>query len=181
MKSILYSRAIKRILRLFFSLFYDKKYLKGYYFDTKRAGWIWAWKGLTSRRKSTRWPIGRNVTISGTRQINFHVDDLHIFQSPGCYYQVIDGDITIGKGTWIAPNVGVITTNHDCYDLAKHEKGEDIVIGENCWIGMNSVILPGVTLGSHTIVGAGSVVTKSFPEGNCVIAGVPAKVIKQLN
>lgn len=45
---------------------------------------------------------------------------------------------------------------------------------------MNCSILPGVTLGEHTIVGAGSVVTKSFPEGNCVIAGNPARKIKEL-
>jgi acetyltransferase-like isoleucine patch superfamily enzyme len=45
---------------------------------------------------------------------------------------------------------------------------------------MNAVILPGVTLGDHTIVGAGSVVTKSFENGNCVIAGNPAKIIKNL-
>ena len=46
---------------------------------------------------------------------------------------------------------------------------------------MNSVILPGVTLGDHTIVGAGSVVTKSFPDGDCVIAGNPARMIRRLN
>ena len=46
---------------------------------------------------------------------------------------------------------------------------------------MNSVILPEVTLGDYTIVGAGSIVTKSFTKGNCVIAGNPAKVIKELN
>ena len=45
---------------------------------------------------------------------------------------------------------------------------------------MNSVILPGVTLGPGTVVGAGSVVTHSFPEGHCVIAGVPAKLIRNL-
>ena len=45
---------------------------------------------------------------------------------------------------------------------------------------MNSVILPGIVLGNHTIVGAGSIVTKSFPEGNCVIAGNPAKKIRDL-
>ena len=45
---------------------------------------------------------------------------------------------------------------------------------------MNAVILPGVTLGDHTIVGAGSIVTKSFPEGYVVIAGNPAKIIRTL-
>lgn len=48
-------------------------------------------------------------------------------------------------------------------------------------IKMNSVVLPGVTFGPKTIVGAGSVVTKSFPEGQCVIAGNPARVIKRLD
>ena len=46
---------------------------------------------------------------------------------------------------------------------------------------MNSVILPGVTLGNHTIVGAGSVVTKSFDEGYCIIAGNPARIVKRFN
>jgi acetyltransferase-like isoleucine patch superfamily enzyme len=58
--------------------------------------------------------------------------------------------------------------------------GKDVVIGNKCWIGMNAMILPGVHLGDNTIVGAGSVVTKSFPEGNVVIAGNPAKLIKKL-
>lgn len=57
----------------------------------------------------------------------------------------------------------------DCYGK--------IEIGNDCFIGMNCVILPGVTLGDKTIVGAGSVVTKSFPEGNVVIVGNPAKKI----
>ncbi|EOJ3081127.1 DapH/DapD/GlmU-related protein, partial [Acinetobacter baumannii] len=53
-------------------------------------------------------------------------------------------------------------------------------IGDKCWIGMNSVILPGVVLGNGTIVAAGAVVTKSFKQGNIVIAGVPAKIIKEI-
>lgn len=111
--------------------------------------------------------------------IDFHPDDLNNFQSFGIYYQAI-GRITIGKGSYIAPNVGLITANHDITNLDLHTEPKPIVLGEKCWIGMNSVVLPGVILGDHTIVGAGSVVTKSFPEGNCVIAGNPAKIIKEI-
>lgn len=101
------------------------------------------------------------------------------FQTYGTYFQAI-GKIAIGKGTWIAPNVGLITANHSVSDLNEHDSPKAIILGEKCWIGMNSMILPGVVLGDRTIVGAGSVVTKSFPDGRCVIAGNPAKVIRIL-
>ena len=58
---------------------------------------------------------------------------------------------------------------------------EKVKICDYSWAGMNSVILPGVKLGTRTIVAAGSVVTKSFPEGYCVIAGSPAKIIRYLD
>lgn len=98
---------------------------------------------------------------------------------PGTYFQAF-GKINIGRGSYIAQNVGIITANHNLHDLDLHSQPRDVNIGEKCWIGMNSVVLPGVTLGPHTIVGAGSVVTKSFPKGNCVIAGNPAKIIRHL-
>ncbi|WP_285009890.1 acyltransferase [Pedobacter faecalis] len=97
---------------------------------------------------------------------------------PGCYIQGM-GEIVIGDYTQIAANVGIISSNHDLYDTSKHVEGK-VNIGRYCWIGMNSVVLPGITLGDFTIVGAGSIVTKSFPEGHCVIAGNPAKIIKVL-
>lgn len=50
-------------------------------------------------------------------------------------------------------------------------EGKPVRIGRKCWIGMNAVILPGVTLGDHTVVGAGAVVSRSFPEGHCIVAG----------
>lgn len=90
-----------------------------------------------------------------------------------------DGKIKLGKGVRIAPHVHIITQNHDLYDLAKAAPAKDVIIGANSWIGAQSVILPGVILGDHTIVGAGSIVTKSFP-GNCIIAGNPAKIIRYL-
>lgn len=76
--------------------------------------------------------------------------------------------------------MGLITANHIPGDLEKMTDPEPITIGEGCWIGMNAVVLPGVTLGPNTTVGAGAVVTKSFPGGHCVIAGNPARLVRYL-
>lgn len=170
--------------------FYDRKYLQGKYFSGRfmgitSFGWKWVVEDGFSRiflssNKNIPWPVSCKVTVTNYQNINFHPDDLHIFHTYGTYFQAIDGKINIGKGTWIAPNVGLITTNHDIHNLDKHSQGKDINIGEKCWIGMNSVLLPGVTIGNNTIVGAGSVVTKSFEQGNCVIAGNPARKIKEI-
>ena len=95
-----------------------------------------------------------------------------------CYIQG-GGGIDIGDYTQIAPNVGIISSNHDLYDSRK-SRNKIVEIGRYCWLGMGAIILPGVKLGDFTIVAAGSVVTKSFEEGYCVIAGVPAVKIKKL-
>ncbi|MFZ4455584.1 MAG: acyltransferase [Bacteroidales bacterium] len=101
----------------------------------------------------------------------------YLANSGGCYIQGIN-TIYIGDHTMIAPGVKIISANHDLSDFSKHDKSvSPIRIGENCWIGSNAVILPGVELGNNVIVGAGSVVTKSF-DSNLVIGGNPAKVIK---
>lgn len=179
MKKIIYSKPVTFLIKLFLSIFYPKKYLTGYYFDEKRAGYMWALKGIPKRISTgIPWPVGKTVTVSHKYNIEFDPDSINIFQSPGCYFQNHNAKIVIGKNVHIAPNCGIITTNHDIHDLKKHVEGKDVVIHDNCWIGMNSVILPGVVLGEGTIVGAGAVVTKSFEEGHCVIGGVPAKFIK---
>ena len=169
--------------------YYDKQYLRGRWFNGKfqgvfSAGWKWVVKDahgsiVIGNIKQAPWPVDPRTSIVHYSNINFDFDDLNNFQSPGCYFQA-HGKIVIGKGCYIAPNVGLITSNHNILDLDKHDIAKPIILGRNCWIGMNSIILPGVTLGSHTIVGAGSVVTKSFPEGNCVIGGNPAKIIRYL-
>jgi acetyltransferase-like isoleucine patch superfamily enzyme len=56
----------------------------------------------------------------------------------------------------------------------------DIIIGKDCWVGANSIILSGVQLGDRTVVAAGSVVTKSFVHGSVLIGGVPAKIMKRI-
>lgn len=165
-------------------LIYPRKIFTGKHFkNIFNDGWKWICGGIFYQKilgynRHIRFPVNFRTIIS-SNNIEFDSNDLNNFQHFGCYFQNFNGKIKIGKGTFIAPNVGIITSNHDINDLSKHQNGKDVVINEDCWIGMNSVILPGVILGKHTIVGAGSVVTKSF-DGNCVIAGNPAKKIKDL-
>lgn len=98
---------------------------------------------------------------------------------PGSYIQARNG-IEIGSNLRIGPGVKIISANHDPDDYDQYRESPPIKIGNNCWLSSNAVILQGVKLGDHTIVAAGAVVNKSFPEGNCVIGGVPAKKLKDL-
>lgn len=173
-------RRCRTPLKWLLSHFFDSRYLEGYYFDDTLIGYRWAFRSIWQRNilrlaPPLPFPAGLTCCVSNGVKIRFHPDDLNNFQTGGTYFQNFGGEITIGKRAYIAPNVGLITANHDPLDLDKHLPGLDIVIGESCWVGMNSVVLPGVVLGSRTIVGAGSVVTRSFPEGGCIIAGNPAK------
>lgn len=174
----------------FYALFfYDKKYLRGKWFSGKldglcSQGWEWVFNDARERRlnpvnKAARFPICSRCTVVYPENVEFDPDDLNNFKSFGIYYQAV-GKIKIGRGTFIGPNVGLITANHDVNDLNKHQEVKSIILGDNCWIGMNSVILHGVILGDNTVVGAGSVVTHSFEKGKVVIAGNPAKIIKEL-
>mgnify|MGYP001852697045 CR=1 FL=1 len=170
-------------------IFYEKKYLKTKWFKSRGCGvmapgWKWICVDFLGRKYNpgVPWPCSPHIRVGNYKNIHFDPEDINNFQGFGNYFQTLeDGNIYIGKGTWIAMNVGIITTNHNLRNPDIHQKSKDVVIGEHCWIGMNSMILPGVVLGNHTVVGAGSVVTKSFLNGNCLIAGNPARLIKQLD
>lgn len=172
-------------LKFIGSLFFEKKYLSGKYFEESTEGWKWLlrsvfWQKILGVNRNIPWPVSPFINISDPKNIIFDVNDLNNFQTFGNYFQNFKAKIYIEKGTYIAPNVGIISVNHNPYNLDDYLDGKDVVIGKKCWIGMNAIILPGVKLGDNTIVGAGSVVTKSFPDGNLVIAGNPAKIISKL-
>ncbi len=92
------------------------------------------------------------------------------------------GTITIGEDVQVGPNVQFLTPTHPIEPearRAKWEAAEPITIGNNVWLGGGVIILPGVSIGENTVVGAGAVVTKDLP-ANVVAVGNPARVIRQL-
>lgn len=127
--------------------------------------------------KTAYWPVHFTSKIVNPRNIYAGIDTCPGMMG-GCYIQGV-GKIYIGDYTQIASNVAIVSANHDLYDTRKHNP-EIVQIGKYCWIGTGAAIMPGVILGDFTVVGAGAIVTKSFPEGYCVIAGNPAKKIKEL-
>ncbi|WMC92519.1 sugar O-acetyltransferase [Kineothrix sp. MB12-C1] len=98
-------------------------------------------------------------------------------------FTVLDiGKVTIGANVQIAPNVSLYTAGHPIHPESRntgYEYGIPITIGDNVWIGGNSVILPGVTIGNNVIIGAGSVVSKNIPD-NMIAVGNPCRVIREI-
>jgi acetyltransferase-like isoleucine patch superfamily enzyme len=131
----------------------------------------------TGGNKVVYWPVHSSSDIVSPKNILVGIDVCPGLMR-GCYIQGIGG-IEIGDYTQVAPNVVIVSANHDIYDSRKHIEAK-VTIGKYCWLGAGCKIMPGVTLGDFTIVGAGAVVTKSFPEGYCILGGVPAKKIKDL-
>jgi hypothetical protein len=177
--------AVVPVLRVLMLPFFQPRYLRGRFFDESLLGWTWVWRSLWTQKvlrinAHVPWPVSPSIAISNPQNIFFSPEDLNNFQTFGCYFQNFAAKIVLGRGTYVAPNVGIITANHDPADVARHLPGADVVLGESCWIGMNAMILPGVHLGPHTVVGAGAVVTKSFPQGWCVVVGNPARLIRDL-
>lgn len=106
--------------------------------------------------------IGKNVIIART----VHLDKI-----------INPRGIHIGDNTWVLRNAMILA-----HDYCRGENGTgkryDTFIGKNCVIGINSIILPGLTIGDHCVVAAGAVVTKDIPS-NSMVAGNPAKILRK--
>jgi len=96
---------------------------------------------------------------------------------------ILDGAaVKIGDNVLLGPNVGIYTASHPVYAAARNagwEYCKPICIEDNVWIGAHAVILPGVSIGRNTVIGAGSVVTKDIPEG-VVAVGNPCQVLREI-
>ena len=132
-----------------------------------------------------RFWLGRKSVIESYCCINNAVGDVTIGDHTriGLHCTVI-GPVTIGSHVNLAQGITITALNHSFEDTAKRidEQGittKQVVIGDDVWIGTNAVILPGVTVGCHSVVAAGAVVTKDVPE-HSLVAGVPAKIIKEI-
>jgi maltose O-acetyltransferase len=113
---------------------------------------------------------GRHITIGARTFVNFGLTALDVAR------------ITIGDDVQVGPNVQLLTPTHPVEPGLRRDKWEaakPIVIEDNVWLGGGAIVLPGVTVGTNSVVGAGAVVTRSLPP-NVVAVGNPARVIRTI-
>lgn len=130
--------------------------------------------------------LGKRLDESTTLIPPFYTDfGKNIKIGKGCMIQQLctffdRGGITIGDGVFIAPKVNLVTLNHDLNPASRSTTiAKPIIIEDHVWIGINSTVLPGVTIGRNAIVAAGSVVTKDV-EANTIVGGNPARFLKKI-
>lgn len=113
---------------------------------------------------------GKHVHFGNSVYANFNltlVDDTHIY---------------VGDGTMLAPNVVLATAAHPILPSLRKKQYQynlHVRIGKNCWLGAGVIVLPGVSIGDNSVIGAGSVVTKDIP-ADVVAVGNPCRVLRKI-
>lgn len=103
-----------------------------------------------------------------------------VYLNMNCSF-IDDGKITIGNRVMFGANVVIATVGHPIRpDMRMYMYTDPVVIEDNCWIGANVTICPGVTIGENSVIGAGSVVTKDIP-ANSVAVGNPCRVVRTID
>ena len=149
--------------------------------ETRCFGWkclLLLWAGAKIG-KGVR--INSSVVFIGTGNLSIG-DDVWI--GAGCRISPVgQAKITIGSHCDLGPEVMILTGSHEVDPVGLHIGGNgtasSVTVGDGCWLGARTIILPGVTLAEKTLVAAGAVVTKSAELPKTLLAGVPAKCCKQ--
>ena len=129
--------------------------------------------------------IGEGCYIEPPLHANWGGKHVHFGKNVCCNFNltlVDDTHIFVGDYTMFAPNVVVATAGHPILPELRERAFQynmPVHIGRNCWIGAGALIMPGVTIGDNTVIGAGSVVTRDIPS-NVVAVGNPCKVMREI-
>ncbi len=130
--------------------------------------------------------IGDGCYIEPPFHANWGGAHVHFGKNIYCNFNltmVDDTHIYVGDGTMFAPNVTVATAGHPILPELRekaYQYNMPVHIGRNCWIGAGALIMPGVSIGDNTVIGAGSVVTRDIP-ANVVAVGNPCRVMRPIN
>ena len=130
--------------------------------------------------------IGEGCYIEPPLRSNFGGHHVHFGKNIYANFNltlVDDTHIYVGDYTMFGPNVVVAAAGHPIQPELRekaYQYNAAVHIGKNCWIGAGSIILPGITIGDHVVVGAGSVVTKDLPD-RVVAVGNPCRILRDVN
>lgn len=190
-------KVLRNFFRLCFHLIIKRDILS--VFAKRKYGKIgkntWIFKPIYKDKNEHLISIGSNTVIGHDTRMQLYTDKVavtpHIIIGDNCYFGsynsfLAGGNITIGNGVLMASNILITSENHSTnpesneYYMDQPLICADVTIDEGCWIGEKVCILPGVHIGKKSIIGAGSVVTKSIPDYSIAV-GNPAKVIKLYN
>lgn len=146
------------------------------YYSVKKMFIIFFMQKIIGINRDVPWPVHFTSQIKSPQNITKQTN-----KNPGGsinnYIDARNG-VVFGENVWIGPGISIISQNHSLTNYLEYRKAKPIIIKKNSILSANCILLPEVELGEHTIVAAGAVVTKSFPEKNQVLVGNPARVIK---